>query len=174
MHIRPATPSDAETVREVAAESWHAAYDDFLGADAVAETVAEWYAVEGLERAIADAADSEDAVFLVAETDDGEDVGFAHAGPSHTDPDHATLSRIYVRPERWDDGIGSAMIDRVESALVDEYDRLELEVFAANEVGVSFYESLGFERVDEVHQEFGGEEQLVYIYELPLEADDQE
>ncbi|WP_440763820.1 hypothetical protein [Natronorubrum sp. DTA7] len=64
--VRDATPGDAASVREVARESWHAAYDEFLGADRVERITDEWYAVADLEGTITDAAERNDVRFLVA------------------------------------------------------------------------------------------------------------
>ncbi|WP_306053496.1 GNAT family N-acetyltransferase [Natronococcus wangiae] len=169
-YIRKATPDAAPVVREIARESWHAAYDEFLGAERVANTVAEWYAIEELE-----AADREDATFLLAGRGrdgdgDGSDdaiAGFAHVGAADDDPGVAHLFRLYVRPTAWGDGAGTALLERVESDLRNACDRLRLVVLADNEVGVSFYESSGFERVETRDAELGdGLEE--YAYEKSL------
>ncbi|WIV67825.1 GNAT family N-acetyltransferase [Natrialbaceae archaeon AArc-T1-2] len=163
--VRRAVPDDARAVREIATESWHAAYDDVLGTDTVVETIDRWYELADLEAAIVDARDIEGIVFLVAE-DGNELVGFAQAGPHRDQPAVASLSRIYVRPDRWGEGIGTALLERLEDDL-EAYDRLCLAVLADNDVGVSFYESTGFERVgvQESNLEDGLEE---YVYEKPL------
>ena len=59
------------------------------------------------------------------------------------------------------------LLDRVEGRLEEAYDRLYLAVLADNEVGVSFYESAGFERVgtQESDLKAGVEE---YVYEKTL------
>lgn len=171
--VRRATPDAAPVVREIARESWHAAYDEFLGAERVGNTVSEWYGVEELEVSILEAADRENATFLLAERRDDakrendDVVGFAHASASSDDPDVANLIRLYVRPTAWGNGVGTALFERVESDLQDASDRLRLVVFADNEVGVSFYESSGFERAETRESDFGeGLEE--YVYEKPL------
>lgn len=171
--VRRATPDTAPVVREIARESWHAAYDGFLGHERVADTISDWYAIDGLEASILEAADREDATFLLAERRDDakrendDVVGFAHAGADADDLDVANLIRLYVRPAAWGDGAGTALLERVESALRETCDRLRLIVLADNEVGVSFYESSGFERVETRESDLGaGLEE--YVYEKPL------
>jgi ribosomal protein S18 acetylase RimI-like enzyme len=177
--VREATPSVAPAVREIARESWHAAYDDILGAGRVAETVTDWYAVDDLERAITDASEREDAVFVVADRSgpngecEPDIVGFAHADvrvdapAAPADTAVALLIRIYVRPSAWSEGVGTALLERVETALQGQCDRLRLVVLADNAAGVSFYESSGFERV-EVRESDLGEGLEEYVYEKSL------
>lgn len=73
--IEPAREADAEAVHQVARESWHAAYDDILGADTVDAVVAEWYEVEGLRDAIARARSASDVAFPVARADPSDSDG---------------------------------------------------------------------------------------------------
>lgn len=208
--VRQACEGDAPAVRTVARESWHAAYGGFLGSETVDSTVDDWYAVDDLEASIADAADRSDAVFLVAEADsegesdddaerssrdsgtgardtEGELVGFVHVVPGSDDPGRtvASLVRLYVHPDRWGEGTGTALLERAIDRLETDgdsegdgdgdsdadYERLELGVFADNEVGVRFYESNGFERTGHHEEEFAGDTRQVYTYERPLEGE---
>ena len=164
--VRPAAPDDAWAIHETARESWHAAYDEILGPDRVDEVVDDWYAIGDLESSIDGASEREDVAFLVAEpTDDvasrarsrpsadragefdRECTGFAHAVPWPEDASVAYLARLYVSPHVWREGVGTALLTRLEADLERAFDRLRLAVLAANDVGVSFYESAGFERV---------------------------
>ncbi|WP_227355492.1 GNAT family N-acetyltransferase [Haladaptatus salinisoli] len=155
--IRAANPADAATVRRVARESWHAAYDDILGANAVDETVDEWYDPDGLRESAADP----DHDFLVAER--AEIVGFVHVAPIPDEANVALLVRIYVVPSEWGTGLGTRLLERAERRLRDRgVERLRLSVFADNEVGVAFYDSRGFERVEEREAEGFGVRECVY------------
>ena len=161
-HLRSANASDARAIERVARRSWHAAYDDFLGEEVVEEIVGKWYDREELR----DAA-REDDVFLVAAEEDTVQ-GFAHAGPS-AEHDGWSLFRIYVAPDRWSEGIGTALLERVESELeargVSTY---ELAVLSANDVGVSFYESRGFDRFDTEDAMLAGAETTQLWYRKTL------
>lgn len=144
MHIRLATTDDAPTIAAVASDAWHAAYDAILGVDAVDGLIEEWYAVGALETSI----DRGNAPMFVAE-DAGAMLGFAQGGPSPDGPADAVIHRIYVHPTRWGEGIGTALLDRLCSHLVEAgHDDLWLGVFAENEVGRRFYETKGFTEID--------------------------
>lgn len=167
MRVRDGRPDDAEAIARVARASWHAAYDGLLGAGTVDETVDRWYDTDSLRQEIA-AAERESAstsgesiFFLVAEADDAV-VGFGAAGPSPEGDDlpaDAFISRLYVCPDRWGAGIGTALTGRLARRLqADSHERVWLEVFAENEVGRGFYESLGFKHMGSVDEEFGGTE----------------
>ncbi|WP_247002561.1 GNAT family N-acetyltransferase [Halosolutus gelatinilyticus] len=174
--VTQATPETAPIVRDVARESWHAAYDEFLCPETVDGMIDEWYAIDELTESIAAAAEREDATFLLAvsETEigtgigeDGEVAGFAHAGVSPDTPSIGSLVRLYARPSVWGTGVGTALLERVETDLRSVCDRLRLVVLADNEVGVSFYESRGFDRVETRAADVGdGLEECVY--EKPL------
>ena len=142
--IRPATLDDAEAIQRVARDSWHAAYDAVIGADQVDETVNSWY---DPERLVAEDIQQPERLLVVA-TADGEILAFAEAVPDEDDDQLAHLHRIYVAPAEWSRGIGSSLLDHIETLLeIRGFDRLHLSVMAENDVGVNFYESNGFHRV---------------------------
>ncbi|ELY94514.1 GNAT family N-acetyltransferase [Natrialba taiwanensis] len=153
---RQATPTAAPTVREIARESWHAAYDEFLGSAQVERMIDEWYALDELEESIATASDRDDELFVLAvpagdtresDRETADAVGFAHAGSHPDEPTVASLARLYARPPVWGEGIGTVLLERVEADLRATCERLRLTVLADNDIGVSFYESRGFDRV---------------------------
>lgn len=178
--VRQATVDDRWAVHETARESWHAAYDDILGPETVDFVVTEWYAIGDLESAIADAKHRDDAAFLVAEAASadgsagGADCrsvprldGFAHVVPWPEDTTVAFLARVYVRPAVWNEGIGTTLLETVEERCLAAFDHLRLAVLAANEIGISFYESQGFDRVETRPSELAaGLEEYVYEKEL--------
>ncbi|WP_435151830.1 GNAT family N-acetyltransferase [Haladaptatus sp. DFWS20] len=105
-----------------------------------------------------------DHEFFVAEGDDI--LGFVHVAPRDEDAVFQLL-RIYVVSDEWGSGLGSRLLARVEERLRTRgAQRLRLSVFADNEVGVGFYESRGFERVDE--READGFDVGEYVYEKEL------
>lgn len=182
MELRDATPADAEAIATVARTSWHEAYDELLGAETVDATVDEWYAPASLRDSIteirrddsSDGDEDREAVFLVAERD-GSVVGFTNAGPARdreSDPDaDAFLSRLYVHPDHWGASIGTALTERLARRLQSAgYERVWLEVFAENERGRAFYESLSFERVGSVTETFGGTDLTTLHLETAVRA----
>ncbi|MFC4448830.1 GNAT family N-acetyltransferase [Halorussus aquaticus] len=172
--VRPATTGDVGDVRRVARESWHATYDDILGAEAVESVVDDWYDLFALRQSV----EREDGLFLVAEREgDGGDaetelIGFAQSvlgDEERADDAAAQLPRIYVHPDHWDEGVGSAMLDRVEAWAADRgAERLRLLVLADNEVGNAFYERRGYRAVGERESEFEGETVTDYVREKEL------
>jgi len=143
IEIRSATREDAPAIQTVARESWHAAYDAKLGSDRVDETVSSWY---DPERVVSDDIEPTDRPVFVAKAQRSI-VGFVEAIPDDTDENLAHLYRIYVTPDYWGNGVGTALLERIESTLRSRgFEQLNLSVMAANDVGVQFYESRGFER----------------------------
>jgi GNAT superfamily N-acetyltransferase len=137
-------------------------HDDLVGASTVDETVDEWYRPDDL----AACARSPDHGFFVAENvEETTVVGFAHVAPS--EEDWYWLSRIYVHPDEWGQGIGGRFLGRAEADLRERgVARLRLTVVADNEVGVGFYESHGFECREERPNEALGVREYVYEKEV--------
>lgn len=160
--VRPARPDDAAAVRRVAERSWHEAHDHIVGPETVEAFIDEFYAVEMLRERVHD----DDAVFLVAESGDGAVVGFVEAVPDGDDGDWE-LNRIYADPDAWGRGVGSRLLERLESDIRSRGGTgLRLVVMADNDVGVGFYESAGFERVGDHYDEYLEVDGYVYAKSL--------
>ena len=170
--VRRATTDDAWAIHETARESWHAAYADLLAADTVETVLEEWYALADLESAIDAARAREDVAFLVADPDDGPaDLGgcrgFVHAVPWPEDAAVAYLARLHVAPGARGNGLGTALLEALERVQEDSFERVRVAVLADNEIGLSFAESAGFERV--AIRETGLAEGLEeYVLEKPI------
>ncbi|WP_327053113.1 GNAT family N-acetyltransferase [Halomicrococcus gelatinilyticus] len=161
--VREATADDVAAIRRVARESWHAAHDDVVGPDAVERAIDEWYDVDSLAESVR----RDDGLFLVAAVGVGV-VGFAQAVLGD-EGEPAWLARIYVDPEQWGEGVGTALLDRIEGWLRDEEaDRLRLAVMAGNDVGNAFYEKRGYAVVEEREQELFGATVDDYLREKEL------
>lgn len=159
-NVRAATPADEDAIQTVATASWHAAHDDIIGAEAVDEFLAEHYDRETIAAEI----DADGSAYRVAELA-GNIVGFAVAVPH--DDGHWRLAAIYVHPDQWGDGVGTALLDAVEDAArAAGGERLQLIVMAENERARRFYEARGYEHVGD-----GGDapidvEEATYVREL--------
>lgn len=79
-------------------------------------------------------------------------------------PDEAGLKEIYVHPDWWGEGLGTALLDAAVSELPDYVTGIALEVFAENDLGRHFYESRGFEADDGDRREIAGESYEIAIY----------
>ena len=155
--VRAATVDDVPGIQRVARRGWRETYGDFLTEAAIEAILEDWYAADELEGSIT----SSETVYLVAETD--EIGGYASAAP--TANEEAQLYAIYVDPDHWNEGLGTALLDAVRDRLSDHgIRRLRVEVLAENTVGVSFYESRGFERTGEREREIGSQSLVEYVY----------
>lgn len=166
MHLRPAHPGDAEAITDVARESWHAAYGDFLSTVAIDETVDAWYGPGDLREQV------DDGAFVVAVDDTEREariVAFAHAVVA-ADGTRPTLARLYVRPGDWGRGVGTRLLDRVVADLDTDasHESLSAIVFANNTVGRAFYEARGFDVVGRRTEEFEGNDHEELILRAPL------
>ncbi|WP_254864794.1 GNAT family N-acetyltransferase [Halovivax gelatinilyticus] len=161
MGLRPATAADREPIREVARAAWHDTYDE-LDAETVDETVDAWYDDASFREAL----DTPGTAVLVAESD-GEIVGFTHGVVTENEGD---VLRMYVHPDHQRQGIGTALHERLRTALEDfNMERMRAIDLASNEGGRRFYEHLGFEETGEGTVEIGGKprREVVYTLEFP-------
>lgn len=153
MEFREATPADAAAIQRVARAAWHATYEPIIGAEAIEEMLAEWYALEELEASLR----RDDATTVLASED--EVIGFAGGGPSEEGLADAVVGRIYVHPVQWGRGTGTQLLNRLFDAFrARGCGSVWLAVMAENDVGRSFYEKHGFETHRERTVEHAGHE----------------
>lgn len=158
--VREATTEDVEAIVDVAEDAWYAAYGGVLDPPTIAEAISEYYDPDLVETGI----DHDAIAFYVAELE-GRVVGFASA--ERTWADEVELHTLYVHPDRWGGGIGSALVDRVtEWARAEGVDRIACGVLADNAVGVGFFDAVGFARGRETEAEIAGEIHPEYEFEL--------
>ena len=149
--VRPATLDDVPAIRTVADRAWRAAYGDLLAAETIDAVLSEWYSPDAVRRGI----ERQDGWYFVGDGD--EVVGYVSGGRAD-DPGVATLAAIYVDPDRWRDGLGSALLERFESRCVRAgCDRLRFRVLAENDRARAFYRSRGYDPVEEVETDLFGE-----------------
>lgn len=143
--IRSAADDDARRIAEVHVRSWQAAYrgilpDPLLDRLSVPEREQSWQAILG---------GGKGWLSLVAEGSDGVVCGFCSvATPSH-DPEvddmTAEIGALYVDPDHWRDGVGTALLSR---ALADLSERgwrdVILWVLPENRTALAFYDRFGF------------------------------
>ena len=149
VEIRPARDGDVQAVQVVARWAWHAAHAPIIGSEMVADFLAEHYDIDSIRDRVV----NDDAIFPVAVADRELD-GFALAGPTDADDGAFSLSQLYVAPDRWGEGIGGQLLDRVVGQVeAAGGTRIELAVMAKNERAVGFYESAGFQRTEAFHDD---------------------
>lgn len=139
--IRSASEADLVAVSELLGRSWHATYDDILGADKVAEITASWHSVNSLKERLS----RPDSEFIVA--DDGRRLGgMAYAAMDGEARDVAILHQLYVEPGLTGQGIGRDLFAEVETCFPAAR-RMRLEVEPKNERALRFYAGLGFDEI---------------------------
>jgi len=158
MEIRQATEADVATIQSLARESWTKAYADTLPESVIEDAVSEWYAEETMNQIIGD----DEQVCLVAV--EGDDVlGFAHGATD--DEGKGDILRLYVHPDRWNEGIGSNLLETIERELTDRGAKaVQAMVLADNEMGNAFYEDHGFEKTDEAETQLDGTTRTENVY----------
>ena len=163
MQIREATDDDVPTIRSVAREAWRAAYSDAVPESVIDDAVSEWYGEETMNRIIAD---DEQVCLVATENGDGsragEIVGFCHGATKNGEGD---ILRLYVHPDRWNEGIGTALLEAMEERLTEMgMETLQAMVLADNEMGNAFYEKHGFEKTDEAETQLDGTTRRENVY----------
>ena len=140
LEVREATRDDAAAASDVAEAAWWASCSAFLDAESIRRVLAEGYGPERL----ADAADDPELYVPVA-VDGGEVVGFAVAERTWTDT--VDLHALYVDPDRWGEGAGSALLEAVLAwSRDDDAEYVRATAFEENPVARPFFEARGFER----------------------------
>jgi GNAT superfamily N-acetyltransferase len=138
MDVRIAIGADADAVERIRVRGWQAAYRHVFPAeelDRLQVDSARW-------RRQIDIPPPGWTVF-VAETD-GTVVGFVAVGPSRDGTPGGELYAIYVDPDSWSTGAGSALIKRAEEQLAREYGEATLWVLDDNHRARRFYERAGW------------------------------
>jgi GNAT superfamily N-acetyltransferase len=127
LRIRRATPADARALAEVHVASWRAGYkgivaDEILAAQSADEREAIWDEI---------LADPANAVLVAGEID-----GFVAFEPATRE-----IRALYVDPEHFRQGIGSALIEAAHAELDGD---TALWVFEANDRALAFYARHGY------------------------------
>lgn len=149
MNIRPATPSDAPAISDIAAKSTRAVYEGVVEDETIYERPAEPEYEEGAAEWLATTSEETPALDLLAERADLA-VGFLQLlggtfAPDRIDPSEAYLKSLYVRPGHWNEGIGTALLEQGLEAI--DASRVWVDVLRENERAKRFYEARGFEHV---------------------------
>jgi L-amino acid N-acyltransferase YncA len=141
--IRKANVEDASGIAFVHVRSWQVAYrghmpDEFLDGLDVEKRTNMWRQLT----------QDPDRIIFVAEDPEGRIIGFSALGPSRdadANPNTAEVGAIYVHPEKWEKGIGRALLSAsLDQLRKSEFDKVTLWVLEANQRARSFYESFGF------------------------------
>ena len=152
LKIRKVRPSDTEDMEEATRKSWMQGQKAFLTDEelGLARGSEEFRKTEeDIERRL----EKEDTFVLVAEVDE-KVVGrirmaWNGEADSFVNPEEAQLRSMYVHPDYWREGIGTALTEKAFSKVPERFSVFVVEVFEDNESAVGFYRDLGFEAVEE-------------------------
>lgn len=146
MLIRPATARDAEKIASVHVRSWQSAYQGLIPQSYLDQLNVEqrktfW------EQYLRNTTGNREGC-VVAEEDETI-IGFANFVPSRdedSDPKTtAELASIYLLAERWNQGFGRALFQRVDELWrLAEFQEATLWVLNSNKRAINFYERLGW------------------------------
>jgi GNAT superfamily N-acetyltransferase len=152
--IRKATVADARGIAEVHVRTWQIAYVDYFSSEELQRQnrFLEGEALRRREEGLANPA----WTTFVAEQD-GRVVGFAvvFANRDELGPHIGELGAIYVDPDCWEIGVGTALLKAGETQLTDAgYESAILWTIAANNRTRRFYERRGwsFDGTTEPHR----------------------
>jgi GNAT superfamily N-acetyltransferase len=145
VRVREANPDDTDAIVDVTAAGWRTAYRDIVAQEKLADLpLARWrHEVHvGLRRPV------DDAFSYVAEID-GAFAGYCFVAAPSREPDLgpsvAELVAIYVEPDRWGQGAGTALMRAALERLAElPYDEVILWTFKENAPAIAFYERHGW------------------------------
>jgi GNAT superfamily N-acetyltransferase len=138
--IERANAEDSDEIRDVAYQSWRAAYHDIF----TLEFINDFFACNFTDERLVNAILSD--IFLVA-SDGDRIVALAHAG---TRDSTTTLFRLYALPSYWRSGVGGKLLDALEAEFrTHNIDTYQCFVLSMNEIGKHFYLKRGFMRAPE-------------------------
>ena len=137
--IRRAVAADAETIRQLANETWWPAYSPILPAAQIEYMLADIYDAEKISAQIRHNVQT----YLLLYHDETP-VGFAAFSPRENNPDVYKLHKLYCLPAVQGKGFGRALIQEVATqTLAAGVHMLELNVNRHNKAK-GMYEKMGF------------------------------
>jgi ribosomal protein S18 acetylase RimI-like enzyme len=145
LEVRPASAEDADSLAELAGEAFRATYGSLVDPVSVESVVAQACSPAAFRLLVARAADSGQEQLLVA-VEDGTIVGFLDFG---LEPEGLELRRLYTRVGLTSRGVGSALLEELESS-IPAGTTYRIVVLSANERGLSFWKRQGFREAHEI------------------------
>lgn len=163
MQIRPATAADARAIAEVHIASWRSTYVGLLPDEVLANLSVERR--ENYWHGELTHPDTPHFIYI-AESDDGQIVGFASGGPERDGrpPYTGELYAIYLLAEHQGKGIGRALAHAVAEHLRAQGMSAMLVWVLKGNPAARFYEALGGQNVAEKPLTIGGADRIEIAY----------
>jgi diamine N-acetyltransferase len=138
--VRQATINDLETIRQIAEDTWWAAYSPILAKEQISFMLGEIYSIEKISSQL----ENNTQTYLLL-TEGDKPVAFAAYSPREEDPEIYKLHKLYCLPQTQGKGYGKILINEVAKKTMDAGKHtLDLNVNRHNKAK-SFYEKMGFE-----------------------------
>lgn len=164
VYLRPAVVADADRVAHVVRDAAVTGYAGLFPPSSSPPPIDQF--VDDWRRRIADTT-SRVTVAVV----DGEVCGVVVVMPDHEVPSGRLLEKLYVAPDSWTGGVGSALVDgAIRSVVLDGAAGLRLWVLEGNERARAMYERRGWRLVPGRTAAPEGEGVVEVLYELGLPA----
>ncbi|MCE7056567.1 GNAT family N-acetyltransferase [Algoriphagus sp. AGSA1] len=163
INIVPASKEELIHVQSIAQRTWPDTFEEILSPEQI-EYMLNWmYSLETLEQQSSDG-----YLFFLAE-ENGEKLGFTGIEVNQV-PGKTKIHKIYILPTAQGKGIGKLLIKKAkEIALANDQVSLLLNVNKYNQGAITFYEYLGFVKIDEEVIDIGnGYVMDDYVFELNL------
>jgi ribosomal protein S18 acetylase RimI-like enzyme len=141
--VRPASAPEAQEIAELHVATALHAYASIFPKEAPPPTVEEMTRTWSTWL-------TDDAFRVLVAEDSGRLTGVVLGGPDTSEPEFGHLSRLYVDPLRWGEGIGRALYDGcLEHLIGNGYATVTLWVLESNARARAWYERLGWEPTGE-------------------------
>lgn len=146
--IRQATKNDAAILAHLGAATFVETFGHLYKEQDLQAFLDESHSLAAYERGLADGARR----VWIAETEGGEAIGFAVAGPCKLPvedlPENAgELARLYILEGYQGGGLGSRMLEEALDFLASHFDHIYLSVYAENYGAQKLYARFGFEKI---------------------------
>jgi GNAT superfamily N-acetyltransferase len=147
--VRPAVPTDAAAIRDVAVSAWWATYTGRIGAESIERFMSAAYSLERVGLRI-----ERHDVLVASDGSEGRPVDAFAEVTLHDD--HVQVLAIYTRPGARGRGMGTALLARIR----EQYSGWDLaaDVLVDNELAEPFYAARGFTPGELLTDEIAGEE----------------
>jgi GNAT superfamily N-acetyltransferase/ribosomal protein S27AE len=165
MDVRPAEPEDTTRMEEVVRQSFQTSY-------ALSPQQIDTLVEEELSGAVLmDRIDDPDDLVVVAEGDKEGERMLVGVAVAELD-EEAVLRWLHVEPGARGGGAGSALFDHLESVTAEHGQRLVPHVLEQASEGGEFFRRFGYQHVDDVTVDVGGEQFHEQVYEVGTEDEE--
>ncbi len=167
VEIRPALEEDAPSLATLGAETFIATFGRLYDEKNLDAFLAKNHAAAVYSQLLAN---PEYGVWL-AETPDGEAVGYAVAGPCSLPvpdlpPNSGELARLYLKKGSQGGGLGARLLEVALEFLKDRFAHIYLSVYAENVVAQRLYQRYGFVKIHDYFYMVGDHADPEWIMEL--------